>query len=136
MRVIDGDTIEATLYLTPKITMRNQIQLANIDTPRINGAKCNTERKLGQAAKLFVEESFAMHDGRAVVSISPKEDRFGRLVASVTLGPAEIQYRPSPVSRGNELVLDLGDFLQENMVRAGLAVVWKEGDERTDWCSR
>jgi endonuclease YncB( thermonuclease family) len=68
-RVIDGDTIEATVDLGFRATFREHFRLARINTPEMN----TTE---GKAAKVFLETLLSGADSIGVQSA--KTEKYGR----------------------------------------------------------
>jgi len=104
VRVIDGDTIEI-------IATRERVRLANIDTAELgDGARCNAERRHGEAAKARARTLVA---GSRQVALQ----RTGRLDAcGRTVG---------------YLVID-GQDLGLALIEAGLARPWR--GRREPWC--
>ncbi len=100
---IDGDTlnVEAT---------GERIRLYGIDAPELHPARCEAERRLGEAAK---------HELQALVDMGPVQierittDRYGRTVARILVG-------------GH----DVGPFL----IARGLARPYSGHERRQSWC--
>ncbi len=75
IRVIDGDTVEATLDLGLYITTRQHLRLANINTPELRGE----ERDAGLAAR---DALINLIDERSpILAKTAKAGKFGRWIA-------------------------------------------------------
>lgn len=82
--VVDGDTIHYN---------GEKIRIANIDTPEISGAKCDSELKRGLEAKAALKE---LVDGRPLVinrgdpDTGRMVDQYGRTLALVSTGGRDV----------------------------------------------
>ncbi|MEK1852795.1 MAG: thermonuclease family protein [Phyllobacterium sp.] len=82
--VIDGDTIHYN---------GERIRIANIDTPEITQAKCDSELKRGLEAKAFLKE---LIDGRPLIinrgdpHTGRMTDQYGRTLALVSTGGRDV----------------------------------------------
>ncbi len=79
-RVIDGDTIDATVDLGFHITKTDRFRFLGMDAPEINHEKT---RQAGQKAKQFVIKKLAT---AKVIEIETfKQGKFGRYLATIWL---------------------------------------------------
>ena len=79
LRVIDGDTIEAAIFLGFNVSIKKKIRLLDIDAPEIRSSD-ESIRKKAYAAKKRLEELFADKD----LTIESKGfDKYGRCLAYV-----------------------------------------------------
>ena len=81
IRVIDGDTIEARIFIFPQLEAVYKVRLANIDTPELNG-KCLAEKQRAKQAKIYLEELLPPKS-EVTLHIKHKLDSFGRIVAQL-----------------------------------------------------
>lgn len=80
-RVVDGDTVVATLDLGLRVFTDVALRLAGIDAPEINRGEPE-ERALGRRARNFVER----YEGRGVCVRTYRDKRsFNRYVADILL---------------------------------------------------
>lgn len=79
--VVDGDTVWLEFRDAPV-----KVRLANLDTPEIGThAKCEAERRLGEAASAFARQ---MLPAGKVVDVQPSKrqnDPYGRLLAAIVV---------------------------------------------------
>ncbi len=79
LRVIDGDTIEAAIFLGFNISIKKRIRIIGINAPETR-SKIESERQAGFAAKKRLEELFVTKD----LTIESKGfDKYGRCLAVV-----------------------------------------------------
>jgi endonuclease YncB( thermonuclease family) len=83
-RVIDGDTFDLD---------GERVRIANIDAPELRHGKCDAEKRLARLAKRRLADLLAA----GVIAVVPgdpedgrRRDRYGRLLAIVTLDGADI----------------------------------------------
>ena len=81
VRVIDGDSFEALFDLGFKVSLRETVRLAGIDTPE----KVGRSKARGLAAKAFVEGLLPAGTAVLVQTFKGRDEKFGRFLASVTL---------------------------------------------------
>ena len=79
LRIIDGDTIEAAIFLGFNISIKKKIRIAGINTPEIRSRK-ESEKQKAFAAKKRLEEMFVSKD---LVIHSKGFDKYGRCIAEV-----------------------------------------------------
>jgi endonuclease YncB( thermonuclease family) len=79
-RIIDGDTIE--------LTSGERIRILNVDTPELQGARCNREFALAMRAKERLAELLAA--GRPISISRQGRDRYRRALAVVTIGGEDV----------------------------------------------
>jgi micrococcal nuclease len=83
IRVIDGDTVEATLDLGFNIQLKQTIRLTNIDAPSIRTLD-EEVKKYGLRAKEKLEEYLKTGDRIIVATQNPnKTEKFGRVLGEV-----------------------------------------------------
>ena len=81
MKVVDGDTIDARIYLGFQISIIKRIRLANIDTPEMRSSNIN-ERQKAIAAKERLEDLLYNSDGFFKL-LSEGFDKYGRCIGRV-----------------------------------------------------
>lgn len=86
LRVIDGDTIEAAIFLGFNISIKKKIRILGIDAPEIR-SKDENERKKAFKAKKRLEELFVDKD---LVIKSKGFDKYGRCLAYVTTSSGNV----------------------------------------------
>lgn len=79
IRVIDGDTIEATIHLGFNIDMRRKIRLSNVDTWELRGPN----KAKGKAAKLFLKELLEENPYTILISNKDKSGKYGRILGNI-----------------------------------------------------
>ena len=79
LRVIDGDTIEAAIFLGFNISIKKRIRIVGIDAPETR-SRLESVRKAGEAAKKRLEELFVTKD---LIIESKGVDKYGRCLAVV-----------------------------------------------------
>ena len=83
IRVIDGDTVEATLDLGFNIHLKQTIRLTNIDAPSIRTLD-EEVKKYGLRAKEKLEEYLKTGDRIIVATQNPnKTEKFGRVLGEL-----------------------------------------------------
>lgn len=97
-RIVDGDTLDVILDLGFGIQRETRVRLLGINTPETKGAT----KVAGLAAKTFVESIAKPGDSLLVQSraLLPASDVFGRALAFVWVGKAEMTL--------NQLLIDKG----------------------------
>jgi len=101
-RVIDGDTIEATLDLGFGITVTKMIQLAGIDVPDMKGPGSSENKQLAEICKEIVEEEIPFFSDPYIETIEDKQEKYGRVVGTI-------------YSRKNNSYVNINDFLKFRM---------------------
>ncbi len=81
IRVIDGDTIEARIFIFPQLQAIYKVRLADIDTPELRG-KCPQEKQRAREAKAYLQQLLPPKS-EVTLHINDKFDGFGRLLAQV-----------------------------------------------------
>jgi len=79
LRVIDGDTIEAAIFLGFNISIKKRIRIIGINAPEIR-SKVESTRKAAALAKKRLEELFPTKD---LMIESKGFDKYGRCLAVV-----------------------------------------------------
>ena len=83
MKVVDGDTIDARIYLGFQISVIKRIRLSNIDTPELRSSNLN-ERQKAIAAKERLNELLQETEGFFKL-ISEGFDKYGRCIGQVLI---------------------------------------------------
>lgn len=113
--VVDGDTLRVTVAGWPAPFDPVAVRVVGIDTPesRRPPAKCAGELRLGGEAKAFAKRLLRKGDQVVVHYTQGARDKYGRLLASVTLP-------------------DGSDFAGRQ-IAAGLARPY-DGGRKSSWC--
>lgn len=108
LKVVDGDTIKVNVKdCEIKVLCKNiEVRFEGIDAPEIHG-KCLKEKDKAIAAKKLVEENYKAGD--EVVLISPKRDKYFRLLA-------------------------VQETISTRLIQQGLAVKYDGKKKVKDWC--
>lgn len=82
-RVIDGDTIDVYIDLGFDIHYRSRVRLAEIDAPESRTRNLE-EKKLGLAAKEYVEQWFSKHGRDFIIHTTKVEKgKYGRVLGII-----------------------------------------------------
>lgn len=95
-RVIDGDTIDATVDLGFSVFVKIRFRLYGIDTPEKTDKNYDA-RVLAQTASKFVSENIM---GKSVVIQSVEKDKYGRWLAKVYVGKDQPTINEQLISLG------------------------------------
>lgn len=96
-RIIDGDTVEATIDLGFNVFVKKKFRLYNLDTPEIFHPSCDAEKKHGLEAKKFAEE--LLLNKKVVMTTGKSTGKFGRWLAKITL-PCGVDYASKMLKEG------------------------------------
>lgn len=99
VRVVDGDTIEATITSRATVHLPGQnvelatsvvetVRLAGVNAPETHG-KCDAEKAGARAAKLFLEERLRGAQ-LELVTRGKEREKFGRVLADVEVGGVSV----------------------------------------------
>ena len=80
LKVVDGDTVDASIDLGFYTTTIQRIRLAGVDTPETN-SKDDLERKMGNEAKQFVTEWVSKQKQMTIKTT--KDDKYGRMLGEI-----------------------------------------------------
>ena len=84
-RVVDGDTIDATIDLGFSVLYKSRIRLYGIDTPE-SRTRDKDEKARGLLAKKFLQEKIDSGDSVCLqTKMKDSRGKFGRVLASVIL---------------------------------------------------
>lgn len=112
IRVIDGDTVYVPTHMVSGFPVGISVRVLGVDTPETRGAKCDNERQMGEAAKIFVRDVLAKAES---VSITYRKwDKYG--------------------GRINGTIVVDGKDLGTMLIAAGLAVPYSGGARANVWC--
>ena len=106
-RAIDGDTLELLIDLGFFITVNVKVRLADIDCPEI-------DTEVGKKATAFVEKELKKAN---LIIETRKKERYGRYLSYVYYSPDHKDF---------EGIIRNGKMLNEELVKAGLAVKYGE----------
>jgi len=112
-KVIDGDTIWASVDLGFNVWMKQKLRFRGINTAELGSSA------LAQEAKVFVEQELSKTD--YIVLKSYREDKYGRYEADIYYLPAGKAGLPGEENR--EIILEQGIFLNQLLLDKGLAAV-------------
>ena len=112
VRVIDGDTIAATVDLWPNLEVSTHVRLRSVDTPELR-APAECERLLAHRARTFVLVWIAEHDQVQLWDVG-----IGKFAGRTV---------------GRLLALDSGQFLGDALLEAGHGREY-DGGARPPWC--
>lgn len=107
-RVIDGDTLDATVEIWPELTVRTRVRVAGIDTPELRAAAA-CERRIAAAARDAAAAWIAA--GPVTLTLTGR-DKYGRSLGRLTRG---------------------SDDLAAALIAAGHARPY-DGGKRGSWC--
>jgi micrococcal nuclease len=79
IRVVDGDTIEATLDLGFNISLNISLRLKNVYAPELRSSN-TTEKELGLKVKTFLESTVQKHSNSLYVSTEKDVTTYDRYV--------------------------------------------------------
>ena len=111
-RVVDGDTIVATVHAWPGVTIETHVRLRSVDTAELR-APAECERLLAQRARSFVLAWTADHEQIQLWDVG-----LGKFAGRTV---------------GRLLALDTGQFLGDALLEAGHGRVY-DGGARSPWC--
>ncbi len=106
-RIVDGDTITLNCR-----TSDGNARLVGFDTPETYRPGCSAENRLGQRAKIYLEQQ--LRQAKVIDPTIRGKDKYGRVLVQLKLDG-----------------VDLADV----MVSAGLAVRYN-GAKRINWCAK
>lgn len=86
VRVVDGDTFDATVDLGFTVSVLQRFRVADIDTPESWRPKTESERIHGKEA---TAHATSLLEGKDVIIESTKAGKYGRYLAKVTLPDGE-----------------------------------------------
>ena len=116
VKVIDGDTLSVSVALWPGLTAEYSVRQRGIDAPELRRADCAKEREWAVEAKEQLER---LYDVGTLVRLENVEyDVYsGRVIADV-----------------RRWVSDRWRKLDEEMIKAGMAVAWTPDMDDVPWC--
>lgn len=79
IKVVDGDTVDAHVYLGMNTFIQDRIRLAGIDTPEIRGPS----RVAGHAARDALVAILAEGEQMVVLQLQDKRDKYGRWIGTL-----------------------------------------------------
>ena len=106
-RVIDGDTVDMLVDFGFYLEQRWRLRLKDLNAPEVRGP----QRPAGLVATDFVRQR--LEAPQRIVVQTTKKGKYGRYIADVYYGPAEI---------GWQEMVEKGAWLNEELIQAGHAV--------------
>lgn len=113
-RIVDGDTLLVTIDCGFSIFRSERLRLKAIDAPEINTIK-------GRRALSWVDNE--LKGCRKLVVRTHKSDKYGRYLADVFYLPGE---------DNAQTIADKGKYLNNEMLKKGVATLYKEGHSEED----
>ena len=104
-KVVDGDTIDATIDLGFKTWKKIRVRMEGINTPE-SRTRDLEEKKLGLATKARLKEILEYNNNECVLKVSGV-GKFGRAIASVyvdTLSPASNKSSMTEINVNKQLI--------------------------------
>jgi endonuclease YncB( thermonuclease family) len=99
--VTDADTLKVAAYGWPDELKLKDVRIRGVDSPELRG-RCQYEKDLARAAKLFVEDLVAQRSGRVRLTVigcnSAKGGGFGRCLSNVYVD--QISIADALISKG------------------------------------
>ena len=114
-RVVDGDTIWVNIDCGFDIWIRQKLRLRAIDTPELDTIK-------GREAKEFVEAH--LKEVAFVVIKTHGSDKYDRYLADIFYPPPELRRAGLSNEEDSGIVLEQGNFLNQELLDRGLAKEW------------
>jgi micrococcal nuclease len=90
LKVVDGDTIDASIDLGFDISLTKRIRLAGVDTPESRTTDVN-EKKLGLEVKEWLKKKLEGQDDIIVKTELPDStEKYGRILGHLFIGDKEV----------------------------------------------
>jgi micrococcal nuclease len=100
-RIVDGDTIDLIIDMGFKITTKQRIRLADINTPETYGQKHDTEEyKAGMRAKNFVVKRLEENQNLVTINTSKLTGKYGRYIGVIWLDDSKTSLNDELVEKG------------------------------------
>jgi len=100
-RIVDGDTIDLIIDMGFKITTKQRIRLADINTPETYGQKHDTEEyKAGMRAKNFVVKRLEENQNLVTINTSKLTGKYGRYIGVIWLADNKTSLNDELVEKG------------------------------------
>ena len=100
-RVVDGDTMDLNIDAGFKITTKQRIRLAHIDTPETYRVKKTSEEyKKGVEAKEYVEKRLADNQNEMKIITYKNPGKYGRYIGIIWLEDSDISLNDELVQKG------------------------------------
>lgn len=96
-KVIDGDTVDATLDLGFGVFTKQRLRLEGIDTPESRTSNL-IEKKYGLEAKTFLEKW--METTKCIRAKTSKDDKYGRMLAKFYSDESTVSVNEILISEG------------------------------------
>lgn len=80
LRVVDGDTFDARIQISPGYSVETKIRMMGIDTPE-RSSLCAKERDMAEQARALLERTLT----KTVLLKKIKDEKYGRALAEVFL---------------------------------------------------
>lgn len=100
-RVVDGDTIDVVIDIGFKLTTKQRIRLAHINTPEIFRTKTDSPSyKKGIQAKQYVEKRLLDNDNKMKIETFKTPGKYGRYIGVVILEDSDLSLNQELVQKG------------------------------------
>lgn len=99
-RVVDGDTVDATIDLGFSIRVSKRLRLAGLNAPEIRrGSRASEKYKKGFEAKAYVERRLE-ENGHQMLVETGRRCRWGRWIATIFLPDSEKSLNEELIEKG------------------------------------
>ena len=107
-RVVDGDTVDATIDLGFDVLYKTRVRLYGINTPETR-TKDLEEKAKGQAAKERLNEIInkAVHMGHHLILQSEEKDKYGRYLGTIIIQDCRPDHKEEK-SNVNQMLVEEG----------------------------
>lgn len=100
-RVVDGDTMDIVIDVGFRLTTKQRIRLAKINTPEIFRQDKNSEEyKRGIRAKNFVEQRLKQNHNKMAIQTSKRQGKFGRYLGTILLEDSDLSLNEELIREG------------------------------------
>jgi len=104
LKVVDGDTIDASIDLGFDISLSKRIRLAGIDTPE-SRTKDEYEKKLGLESKEWLKKHLeGAKDIIVKTELPDSTEKYGRIIGHLYIGDAEVSAVNRKKSVNNQMI--------------------------------
>jgi len=103
-KIVDGDTIDASIDLGFDISLTKRIRLAGIDTPE-SRTKDEYEKKLGLESKEWLKKHLeGAKDIIVKTELPDSTEKYGRIIGHLYIGDAEVSAVNRKKSVNNQMI--------------------------------
>ena len=106
-RVVDGDTIDLIIDVGFKMTTKQRIRLAHIDTPETYRVKHDAEEyKKGTEATQYVEKRLKENQNLMKIQTYKQTGKYGRYIGVISLKDSKLSLNDELVQKGYAKAVD------------------------------